>query len=78
MDISFYLMMVSGINISIGIIVVATTAILGIPDPLLWGTLAAVLSFAPYVGEFAIVILLSLAGILTFDSLVHAFVAPAI
>jgi len=78
MDISFYLMMVAGINISIGIIVVATTAILGIPDPLLWGTLAAVLSFAPYVGEFAIVILLSLAGILTFDSLVHALVAPAI
>ena len=38
----------------------ATTAVLGIPDPLLWGTLAAVLSFAPYVGEFAIVILLSL------------------
>jgi predicted PurR-regulated permease PerM len=78
MDISFYLMMVAGINISIGIIVAATTAILGIPDPLLWGTLAAVLSFAPYVGEFAIVILLSLAGILTFDSLVHALVAPAI
>jgi predicted PurR-regulated permease PerM len=78
MDISFYLMMVAAINISIGIIVVATTAILGIPDPLLWGTLAAVLSFAPYVGEFAIVILLSLAGILTFDSLVHALVAPAI
>jgi len=37
----------------------ATTAVLGIPDPLLWGTLAAVLSFAPYVGEVAIVILLS-------------------
>jgi predicted PurR-regulated permease PerM len=44
----------------------------------LWGTLAAVLSFAPYVGEFAIVILLSLAGILTFDNLVQAFVAPAV
>ena len=56
----------------------ATTGLLGIPDPILWGTLAAVLSFAPYVGEFAIVILLSLAGILTFDSLFHALVAPAI
>jgi predicted PurR-regulated permease PerM len=78
MDISFYLVMVAGINISIGIIVVATAGILGIPDPFLWGSLAAVLSFAPYVGEFAIVVLLSLAGILTFDSLVHALVAPAI
>jgi predicted PurR-regulated permease PerM len=77
-DISFYLLMVSSINISIGFIVTATTGILGISDPLLWGTLAAVLSFAPYVGEFAIVILLSLAGILTFDNLVQAFVAPAV
>jgi predicted PurR-regulated permease PerM len=77
-DISFYLVMVAAINVTIGLIVTATTGVLGIPDPFLWGTLAAVLSFAPYVGEFVIVILLSLAGILTFDNLAQAFVAPAI
>ena len=77
-DISFYLVLVAAINIAIGLIVMATTGVLGIPDPILWGTLAAVLSFAPYVGEFAIVVLLSLAGILTYDNLVQALVAPAI
>lgn len=77
-DISFYLLMVASINIAIGFVVTATTGVLGISDPFLWGTLAAVLSFAPYVGEFAIVVLLSLAGILTFDNLVRAFVAPAV
>jgi predicted PurR-regulated permease PerM len=77
-DLSFYLVMITAINIAIGVVVMATTGILGIADPLLWGTLAAVLSFAPYVGEVAIVTLLSLAGILTFDSLVQALVAPAI
>jgi predicted PurR-regulated permease PerM len=77
-DISFYLVMVAAINVTIGLIVTATTGVLGIPDPFLWGTLAAVLSFAPYVGEFVIVILLCLAGILTFDNLAQAFVAPAI
>jgi predicted PurR-regulated permease PerM len=77
-DISFYLVMVTAINIAIGFVVMVTTGILSIPDPFLWGTLAAVLSFAPYVGEFAIVILLSLAGIMTFDNLVQALVAPAI
>jgi predicted PurR-regulated permease PerM len=77
-DISFYLVMITAINIAIGVVVMAATGILGIADPLLWGTLAALLSFAPYVGEFAIVILLSLAGILTFDNLVQALVAPAI
>ena len=77
-DISLYLLMVASINISIGFIVMVTTGVMGISDPFLWGTLAALLSFAPYVGEFAIVILLSLAGILTFDSLAQAFVAPAV
>ena len=77
-DISFYLVMITAINLAIGVAVTVTTAVLGIPDPLLWGTLAAVLGSAPYVGEFAIVILLSLAGILTFDNLVQAFVAPAV
>lgn len=77
-DISFYLVMVTVINIAIGFIVMVTAGILGIPDPFLWGTLAAVLSFAPYVGEFAIVVLLCLAGIMTFDNLAQALVAPAI
>jgi predicted PurR-regulated permease PerM len=77
-DISFYLVMITAINIAIGFVVMVATGILGIADPLLWGTLAALLSFAPYVGEFAIVILLSLAGILTFDSIAQALVAPAI
>jgi predicted PurR-regulated permease PerM len=77
-DIAFYLAMVAAINILIGISVTVTTAALGIHDPLLWGTIATVLSFAPYVGEVAIVILLSLAGILTFDSLMLSFVAPVI
>jgi predicted PurR-regulated permease PerM len=77
-DISFYLVMVTALNVAIGFMVMATAAVLGIPDPFLWGALAALLSFAPYVGEFVIVILLSLAGILTFDSLVQALVAPTI
>jgi hypothetical protein len=39
--------MVVSINITIGFTVTATTGVLGISDPFLWGTLAAVLSFAP-------------------------------
>ena len=77
-DISFYLVMVTALNVAMGFMVAATAAVLGIPDPFLWGALAALLSFAPYVGEFVIIILLSLAGILTFDSLVQALVAPTI
>ena len=77
-DISFYLVLIAAINIAIGFIVTAMTAVLGISDPFLWGTLTAVLSFAPYVGAFAIISILSLAGILTFDNLFQAFAAPVI
>jgi len=77
-DISFYLVLITIINIAIGFAVAATTAVLGIANPLLWGTLATVLSFAPYVGEFAIVALLALAGLLSFDNLAQAVVAPLI
>ena len=75
-DISFYLVLITVINVAIGLTVAAITAALGIASPLLWGTLAAVLSFAPYIGEFAIVVLLGLAGVLTFDNLAPAVVAP--
>jgi predicted PurR-regulated permease PerM len=42
-DISFYLVMITAINIAIGLIVMATTAVLGIHDPFLWGTIYFVL-----------------------------------
>lgn len=77
-DIAFYLVMISCINIGIGIAVGITTGLLGIPNPLLWAVLAFILSFAPYIGEAAIVVLLTVAGMLTFDTLSEAVVAPAI
>jgi predicted PurR-regulated permease PerM len=40
-DISFYLIMITGINCGIGLAVGITTAILGIPNPMLWGHLQA-------------------------------------
>ena len=76
-DISFYLVMMLMINAGLGIGAVAITAFVGIPDPLLWGTLTAILSFAPYVGEMAITVSLFVASMVTFDTLSAALVAPA-
>src|SRR5208337_4986014 len=39
-------------------ILVLLSVFLGIPDPLLWGVLTVILSFAPYVGEMAIAVTL--------------------
>jgi predicted PurR-regulated permease PerM len=76
-DISFYLVMMLLINIGLGAGVATITAILGIPDPLLWGALTIILSFAPYVGEMAIAVTLFVISMVTFDTLGQAIVAPA-
>jgi predicted PurR-regulated permease PerM len=75
-DISFYLVMMLLTNIGLGLGVAGITAFLGIPDPLLWGTLAAVLSFAPYVGEMAIAVMLLVVSMVTFDTLGTSLIAP--
>ncbi|MBC8049686.1 MAG: AI-2E family transporter [Chitinophagales bacterium] len=76
-DISFYLLLLTSINVGIGVGVAMITWAMGIPDPLLWGALTAVLSFAPYVGELAILVILLVISMLTFDTLVQALVVPA-
>ena len=75
-DISFYLVMMLMVNAGLGLGVAAITAVLGIPDPLLWGTLTTVLSFAPYIGELAIAVALFVASMVTFDTLSQSLIAP--
>ncbi len=75
-DISFYLVMMLLINVGLGIGVALITAILGIPDPLLWGTLTIVCSFAPYIGELAVAVTLFFVSMVTFDTLGSAVIAP--
>ncbi|MDZ4791958.1 MAG: AI-2E family transporter [Hyphomicrobiales bacterium] len=76
-DISFYLLFLTSVNVGIGVGVGLITWAMGIPDPLLWGALTAILSFAPYVGELAILVILLVISMLTFDTLVQALVVPA-
>ncbi len=75
-DISFYLVMMLLVNVGLGLGVACITAFLGIPDPLLWGTLTTVLSFTPYVGELAIALILFVVSMVTFDTLGQSLVAP--
>jgi predicted PurR-regulated permease PerM len=73
---SRYLLMVTLINLAVGAVTAVTMALLGIPNPLLWGAAAAILNFAPYVGPALTAIGLLVAGFTTFDTLGHAFAVP--
>jgi predicted PurR-regulated permease PerM len=77
-DISFYLLNFTLVNVGLGISMSVVTALLGIPNPLLWGALVTVLNFVPYVGAITSMAILALVSFQSFESLPHALAAPAI
>ena len=77
-DISFYLLNFTLVNVGLGVAMAIVTALLGFPNPLLWGALVAVLNFVPYVGAITSIAMLAMVGLQSFDSVPQALAAPAI
>jgi predicted PurR-regulated permease PerM len=75
-SISTYLVTVALVNVGLGLAVAAVMYLLGMPNPLLWGALAGLAEFVPYLGATALVAVLGLAGLITFDQLGHALLVP--
>jgi predicted PurR-regulated permease PerM len=48
---SRYLLTQLGLNAAFGVIIGFALLLIGVPNPLLWGTLAALLRFVPYIGS---------------------------
>jgi predicted PurR-regulated permease PerM len=71
-----YLTVVTFVNVGVGIIVAIGTWLVGYPSPVIFGILAALLNYVPYVGPATMVLVLFGIGMVTFPSLGHAFVAP--
>lgn len=73
-----YLLTVTIINAGVGLVCTLVTWALGFPAPLLWGALAFVLNYIPYVGPGIMHATLFVIGLLTFDTLLPALLAPAL
>lgn len=71
-----YVVLVTIINATLGAIVALGALLLGLPNPLIFGLLAAVLNYVPYVGPAVMVVILFGVGLVTFASLGHALLAP--
>jgi len=71
-----YLVLVSIINAALGVIVGIGAFLLGLPNPVIFGLLAALLNYVPYVGPAVMVIILFGVGLVTFPALGHALLAP--
>ncbi|NNJ27141.1 AI-2E family transporter [Alienimonas chondri] len=50
--VSRYLMLVSAINAALGVCIGIAMWLVGLPNPVLWGVMAGMLNFIPYVGAF--------------------------
>lgn len=76
-NLSSYLLTVTIINLGVGVVATLVTWALGFPTPLLWGALAFGLNYIPYVGPGIMHVILFVIGLLTFDTLLPALIAPA-
>lgn len=67
--ISRYFATVIAINAALGVVLGVVVYVIGMPNALLWGVMAASLNFVPYVGAVVGISVLGAAALLTFDSL---------
>lgn len=76
-EIGRYFFTVSLINVGLGVATAAALYFLGMPNPLLWGAMVALLNFIPYLGPTISLLILTVAAILAFDDLARAWSVPA-
>lgn len=76
-EVSRYLFTMMLINAGLGVVVGLGLWIIGMPTPLLWGVMAAMLNFLPYIGALATVVIVAAISIVSFDSVGYALIAPA-
>ena len=77
-DVSSYLGTITAINVALGAIVAGALHLLGMPFPLMWGGIVALLNYIPYFGPVVAALLLAVGGLRTFSDVWTALAAPAI
>ena len=80
-DVSRYVFTISLINAGLGLLLAAVLHWglgVGVPEALLWGTIAMLLNFAPYVGPAIGVVLMLLMGFVTWDEVGPSLLPAAI
>ncbi len=68
-NISTYLLTITGINTGLGILVSMTMYLYEMPNPLLWGVMAGVLNYIPYVGSAIGLGVITLVATFTFNQI---------
>jgi predicted PurR-regulated permease PerM len=77
-EVGRYFGTVALINLGLGVATALAMTALGMPNAILWGVLAGVLNFIPYVGPIAACFIFACAALVTFDDLGRALAVPGV
>ncbi|CAN7387748.1 AI-2E family transporter [Devosia sp. LjRoot3] len=75
--VSKFLLSITFINVCVGIAVTLVMWAIGMPSPILWGALAAVLNYIPYVGQGTMILILLAVGLGT-QTRIEQILLPAL
>jgi predicted PurR-regulated permease PerM len=75
-QVSVHILTTTAINVGVGVLTAIAMWLCGMPNPMLWGLVAGLLNYMPYLGAIATMVVLGLAALVTFDTLGRALVVP--
>ena len=75
---STYLGTITLINVSLGALTALILWWMGMPSPIMWGGIVAVLNYIPYLGPIASAMFLFLGGLMTYGDVWSALMPPAV
>jgi predicted PurR-regulated permease PerM len=76
-NLAAYVATVTLINVSLGVVVTLGAWLFGFPNPLIFGVLAMLLNYLPYIGPACMAFILFAVGLVTFPTLGYALLPPA-
>ncbi len=74
--VSRYLVTITVIHTSVGLLTWAMLAMIGVPNAALWGAVAGLLNYIPYIGAWTTTLLLAAVGLVSFSTTGQAMLAP--
>lgn len=77
-DTSAYLGTITMINVTLGLLVAGALWLIGMPTPLMWGGIVALLNYIPYLGPIFAAGFLAVGGLMTFQDVWTALLPAAI
>ncbi|HEY5103225.1 MAG TPA: AI-2E family transporter [Steroidobacteraceae bacterium] len=76
-EVGRYYATIALINLGLAVTTGLSMSALGMPNPILWGALAGVFNFIPYVGSAATLLVLTVVAFVTFDGIGHVVAVAA-